>query len=182
MAVVAHLTAEGYSVVDMAEILGVNEKTVRRDRDKLRTQNAFRGRPGFAAEVAGQLMHEAETTISQIRRALRDKDASVADRIQGQRAAWLTYTEYVEKLQRLGYLPTAPTEVHALHSLGGESPSQAATHLQAELLRIEEIARNGPGLSQDEAGQIQLVRAQLQTVQIRERVQSSLPESKETPS
>ena len=183
MAVVAHLMAEGYSVVEMAEILKVHERTVQRDKKLIRSQNALHASPTLPAEIAGQLMQEAETAAAQIRRALRDKDASVSDRVQGYRAVWLTYTECVDTLQRLGYLPTAPTEVHARHSLSVESPAQDALHLKAELARIEEIARSsgsGPDLDEQVFAQISLIRAQIETVQLQELVQP--PESKETPS
>lgn len=137
---VEHLTAEGYSVVEIAEILATSERTIARDRAALRQENAIERRPDLLPETVGRLVQEADQSIGRIRRAARDRQARPGERVEAEYTAWRIARELTERLQSLGYLPTAATQVSAdlihHHQVDG-LPDFA--QLQEELDRVERI-------------------------------------------
>lgn len=103
---VEELTAEGYSTAEIADILGVTDRTVRRDRERIRAANAVERDPDLEKQFVGDLVRQAEIAISHIRRAARGNDARPADRIAAGRDCWRITRELAETLQALGWLPT----------------------------------------------------------------------------
>ncbi|MCH8151887.1 MAG: hypothetical protein IH830_05895 [Planctomycetes bacterium] len=135
---VEHLTAEGYSTVEIAEILKVSERTIARDRTAIRQANAIQRDPALVKEMVGQLAQQAETTISRIRRATRERGTPPAVRIEGEKACWTIARDLVQQFQALGYLPSAPQEIrgeliHRLDQVPG------CDQIQAEVERLELI-------------------------------------------
>ena len=135
---VEHLTAEGYSVAEIAEILQVSERTIARDRTATRSRNALERDPRLTPEMVGTLVSQAELAQGRIRRAARDKEATPAVRIDAERACWTIWNELVARLQSLGYLPTSATQIrgeltHHLVQIPGFA------QMQAELVRIEAV-------------------------------------------
>ncbi|MEE8154627.1 MAG: hypothetical protein V3T53_06660 [Phycisphaerales bacterium] len=108
---VEHLTGEGYSLAEIAEILKVTERTIARDRSAVRQSNAIERDEDITGEMVGQLVTQADTTINRIRRITRDSDTPPAARIEGEKACWVIARDLVQKLQSLGYLPNAPQEI-----------------------------------------------------------------------
>lgn len=111
--VVEHLTAEGYSSAEIAEVLKIGERTVCRDRAAVRELNAIVPRDSMLPEVVGQLLRTAEQVTGRLRRISREAGIKPADRIEAEKAIWAVSRECVVSLQGLGYLPTAPTQVMA---------------------------------------------------------------------
>ncbi|MBL7140947.1 MAG: hypothetical protein ISS74_08565 [Planctomycetes bacterium] len=139
---VEHLTAEGYSPLEIAEILKVSDRTVRRDRKAICEAHAVQRDPRLVEEMVGRLVQRADTAVERISRAVRGKEVKPVDRIEAETACWRILKELVECLQRLGYLPTAAVQVRGdlRHSFSVELPSVA--DLQAEAERLEAIGRH----------------------------------------
>lgn len=135
---VAHLGAEGLSVPEMAQILRRCERTIARDRRATHEENAIEADPRLAGIFAGRLATEAESSISRIRRVARAKDAPHAVRIDGERACFDILDRLVQRLQSLGFLPSAAQRIQAdlTHNVG-DLPSLG--DLRAELERLERI-------------------------------------------
>lgn len=148
---VEHLSAEGYSVPEIAEILKCNERTIARDRKAIRQANALKVEPGFVEETVGHLMRQAEQSISRLRRMAREKESPLSSRVEAERAAWDVGRELVGTLQRLGYLPMAAAQLKAdlRHSLGGLTESAADSggedEVLAELARLQVIVDQAGG-------------------------------------
>lgn len=161
-ACVAYLTAEGYAVPEIAQILKTCDRTVHRDREKTRAENALRPSAGLVLQLVGQLATEAATAVQRLRRIGREKDAPHSARVDAERGAWLVYREFVQSMQRLGYLPMAVPSLHAdvthrVATLSGPSAGMGVVagvesgvvvtgvtqidEMHAELARIEEITR-----------------------------------------
>src|SRR5262245_16530407 len=104
---VAHLTAEGYSVAEIAEILKTSDRTIFRDRGAIRQANSVDASPELTSQMVGTLVTEAESSISRIRRATRAGDVPPAAKIEGEKACWIITRDLIDRLQKLGYLPTA---------------------------------------------------------------------------
>lgn len=135
---VEHLTGEGYSAVEIAEVLKTSERTIFRDRRAIQEANAVRKDPKLVEQMVGRLMQDAELAISRIRRVVRDKQTPAVVKVDGERACWRITSELIQGLQSLGYLPTAAQQLQAdlTHHLG--APQDAAA-LQAEIDRIQTL-------------------------------------------
>lgn len=148
---VEHLWAEGYGVSETAQVLGISERTIQRDRRVIREANAIERSPGLVSEVVGNLFRQAESSISRLRRLSRDRETPHAVRVDCEKACWAVSREFVESLQSLGYLPTSAQQVQAtvLHTT---PPSPAGMLVEVEQLEL--ILRES-GID-DEAMQSQL--------------------------
>lgn len=135
--VVEHLTGEGYSGAEIAEILKVSERTVNRDRIAVRELNALMPSDEMVGQVVGHLVRTAEQVTGRLRRIGREAGAKPVERIEAEKVVWQVQRELVVTLQGLGYLPTAPTSVHARVTTGDDLPQAEA--LLAEIDRIESL-------------------------------------------
>lgn len=138
---VAELIAQGLSISETAEILGVSERTIARDRSAIRERNALKQDPRLAEEIAGRLYVEAEAAIGRLRRIARDKSNSASDHINAEKTAWQILCELTGTLQSLGYLPTAAHQLNAKLTYGLDKGAQVESIL-AEIERIEVIQRD----------------------------------------
>ncbi len=134
---VEHLHAEGWGAVEIAELLSVSVRTIRRDIAELREEHNATSDPKFVARMVGMLMQEGEVARMRLRRLGRDKDSMPADRIAAERAAWEVVRDLVRTLQGLGFLPSAVTQVQAelTHRMKGDE-------LLSELREIETITKD----------------------------------------
>lgn len=136
------LKGEGYSVAEMAQVLKKNERTIYRDWEQIRSDNALVPDPEFAPKMAGETMRQAEISMSRQRRIAREPNASAMERLMAEQIAWKTFKEMIEKLQSLGYLPTAAIGVNAeIHHSGAVAAIPGYELLESEALRITNIAR-----------------------------------------
>ena len=137
-ACVEHLHLEGYTPLEMAEIFSVAPRTIQRDLERIRQENALVRDPALAQEVAGEVMAQARASMTRLRRAARDRNATHSERTQAELASWHVHRESVQVLQSLGFLPLATHKVEADLTHHVVSPTNAAQHL-AELSRVREI-------------------------------------------
>ena len=136
---VEYLTSDGRSVPEIATILGVGERTIHRDRHAIRKANAVHRDDDFVAETVGQLLHQAEASVSRIQRAIREKDVPAHVKVSGEQACWSIRKECFQTLQRVGYLPTAPEQIQAdlTHRVeAGFSYQEACAALALSLIHI----------------------------------------------
>lgn len=133
-ACIDHLHVEGYNASEIAEIFKISVRTVRRDLAAIRDDHAVLAEPKFVARTVGQLVQEAESAMARLRRIARDRECPHAAKVDAERSAWTVMREFVEKLQSLGYLPTAAQQIRAdlTHRLEGDRISQ-------EFLEVETV-------------------------------------------
>lgn len=136
---VSVLMAEGQSTAEMAHLLGVSDKTIERDKKAIREQNAIPKDPKFIEQMVGRLVSEAETCIQRIRKALRERDATVADRVDGEHRCFQVLDTLAERLQRLGYLPTATQRLEAEVVGQWDHSLPTLAEIQHESLRLAQI-------------------------------------------
>ena len=140
--VVEHLTAEGYSGVEIAEITGVSERTIERDRSAIRAGYALDVTPEFVGQTIGHLVRQAEVSMGRLRRLARDRAAPAAAKVDAEYAAWRVHREMIAALQRLGCLPDVAIRAEVTHRIGEIDPLEAAPAyevLEAELARLEQV-------------------------------------------
>lgn len=133
---VQHLGAEGLSVPEIAKVLGTSERTVARDRRAVRESEALTPDPKLAGVMAGRLLTEADACVSRIRRVTRDPEAPHAVRVDGERAAFEILDKAAQRLQTLGFLPSAAQRLDAaLTHHFGDTPSLETIGAEAERLK-----------------------------------------------
>src|SRR6056297_1275650 len=65
---VDHLTLEGFSAAEIAELTGVNERTVRRDREALRSDGALTPTRALGDELLGELQKHTHAAVARLAR------------------------------------------------------------------------------------------------------------------
>ena len=147
-ACVTHLSAEGFSLSEIAQILKRSERTIARDRQAIQEANALKQDPSFAGEMAGILVSEADACISRMRRATRPADTPAAVRVEAERASFVIRSELCQRLQSLGFLPTAAHRVEA-HLTHGHAEPPSFDELQNELQRLHELEGSDPRVERE---------------------------------
>lgn len=108
---VEYLSVEGFSAAEIAEILGIADRTVSRDRVAIRERLALDPDPALARQIVGQFVLRAEESAGRLRRLSRDRETPAAVKVDAERSAWGVVRDSVQVMQRLGYLPTAPQRI-----------------------------------------------------------------------
>jgi len=137
-ACVMHLGLEGLSVPEIAQVLSVSDRTIMRDRKAIQEANAIQHDPELAGQIAGRLAAEADACLSRIRRATRDQAATPGERIDGERICFEIMDKLTNRLQSMGYLPTADQQVQAdlTHHMGDPV---GLVEIRVEAERLERI-------------------------------------------
>lgn len=137
---VEYLASEGYSTAELAEILGVSSRTIRRDKGIIREQNAIRLTSNFVPEYIGSLNQKAEHMYNSLLKIARDDTCAPLAKIAALRNAWKTVQELTQCLQSIGYLPN--NNIPQLPLLTEEQPDLAG--MSTEYMAIIE-AMNDSG-------------------------------------
>ena len=141
---VEHLTGEGYSMPEVAEILQVSARTAQRDLARIREDHAITGSPEVTQQAIGQLILQAHQGSTRLKRLARDKASPPATQVEAELGAWRIIKELTELLQRLGILPTAAQELRAdIHHVVAEVPS--LQEMQKVVTIIEQTCGSADG-------------------------------------
>jgi len=136
---VSFLRDEGQTTAEIAHLLKVTIKTIQRDLQALNEENAITKDPKLIGQMVGRLVSEAELCKQRIRKFQRDRDASPADKMEGEQLCFQIICRLTERLQSLGYLPTAAQKVSA-----------ELTYQIGEVLTLEQIDKEVKRLKQIE--------------------------------
>ncbi len=153
--IVEHLRMEGYTLIQIAEILHVNEKTIGRDLERIRRRNAVEYDPRFLSEMVGRSIQTADSSIQHLRRRAREPGHSLMEVTLAEQTIWKIHKELVEKMQDLGYLPNVPTQIQGDLRHTFEVESDAA---RAEVQRLQVI---GAGISPEAQAALDAVKKML---------------------
>jgi len=107
------LMAEGQSTAEIAHLLKVSDRTIERDKTAIRQENAISQDPELASIIAGRLVDEAQICIQRIRKFERDSNCPPAAEIEGEKMCFHIVNSLAERLQSMGYLPTAAKKLEA---------------------------------------------------------------------
>ncbi len=166
---VEQLTIDAYSVLEIAQLLKVSDRTVRRDREHIRRSHAVDQDPEFVGNMVGQLVQQAEQAIERLVRAGR-RAVQIHEKVNVEVACWRIRKELVESLQRLGHLPTADLKIRSdvTHHVGGDLPATA--DLRLELARLETLEIEC-GADEMAVARIRRLKLELERVYVAEEIQ-----------
>lgn len=166
---------EGRSVAEIAQILNVSDKTIRRDQDEIRKRNAQKPSADYTVKVFGELLEKATSAHENMMRLSRSSDASVQEKAQAGFYAWKMIQEQIEIAQSLGVAPTQAIKIEAdIRQEDETTPAQ----LKEELERLEGIV-NTKGIIDPKIteliegikGQIALAEAKAGIKELKKRVE-----------
>jgi transposase-like protein len=173
-ACVEHMSVEGYATAEMAQVLRVTERTVRRDRQAIRKAHAVQPGDEFVKETVGALVAHAEMAIDRIRRQARSRELSPMERVHAERLAWRIRDELAERLQKLGYLPTAATEVKGAftHELTGRGLAPTYNEITVQIEQLEAVVKDSRDVPPEVAGKLMRLKALLPRCQVADELES----------
>lgn len=131
--IVPVLVAEGQSTAEIAHLLKVSDRTIERDKKTIREENALSLDPEFAGVMAGRLVSEAQICIQRMRKFQRDSNCPTAAKIEAEKGCFQVLNNLAERLQSMGYLPTAARKLEAdltHHAEGTLSFDEIASEVQ----------------------------------------------------
>jgi transposase len=137
------LMAEGQSTAEIAHLLKVSDRTVERDKQAIREENALSQDPELVNIIAGRLVDEAQICIQRIRRCERENNCPPASKIEGEKVCFQITNDLTERLQSMGYLPTAAKRLEADLTHHMESTLSLA-EIKSEAQRLQEIKKSLP--------------------------------------
>jgi len=140
---VAILMAEGQSTAEIALLLDTSDRTIERDKKTIRENNAISRDPELANVMAGRLFDEAQICIQRIRKFQRDGNCPPAAKIEGEKICFQITDNLAERLQSMGYLPTATKKLEAdlIHHTDN---FLSLTEIKSEAQRLQDIKAKLP--------------------------------------
>lgn len=137
---VSLLSAEGQSTAEISHLLKVSDRTIERDKQAIRENNAISQDPELTKIMAGRLVNEAQICIQRIRKFERDANCPPAAKIEGEKGCFQIVNSLTERLQSLGYLPTATKKLEA--DLTHHADNQfSLDSIQSEVQRLQDIQK-----------------------------------------
>lgn len=112
-ACVQHMSAEGYTVPEIAQVLKRCDRTIARDRTAIQETQAIKMGTDLTCQLGGRLLAEAELTTSRIRRFTRAPDTPPSVKIEGERTCFEIQSKLTTHLQSLGFAHTVTTQIRA---------------------------------------------------------------------
>ena len=137
------LIGEGHSTAEIAHLLKVSDRTIERDKKKIRKKNAIVKDPKLVEQMAGRLLFEAETAIQKIRKYERDKQTSPATRIDAEHKCFQIVNDLAERFQSMGYLPTAAKKLEA-DLKHHTADTLSLKEIKSEARRLQDIEKSFP--------------------------------------
>ena len=165
------LTLEGYSVSSIAQLLDRSEKTIKRDLEDIWQRNSKRPTPEIALQLIAELSTKSKNQVSHLMRIARSSEGSLQERINAERLAWEIQNQTIERLQSLGYLPSAPQKIEGdiYHHPEGEEP-KTYVELKEELNLLEKISKESNSLDDKTQKQIGFLRKKIEQAEITEQI------------
>ncbi|MDD5584340.1 MAG: hypothetical protein PHV55_04725 [Candidatus Omnitrophica bacterium] len=166
--VVEVLYAEGSSTVQIAQLLGRNDRSVRRYLKVIRARNAVEPSAQRAKEIVGELIQKANSSYSTLRRLAQSKDGSVGEKVQAEYAAWRVYREFVTALQSLGYLPQEPQEIvgDVFHHSMGADGGRSFLEMKESLREITQVTREAGTFDEGTAQGVKALEEKIQRAEL----------------
>lgn len=127
--VVMLLMSEGASSSEMARLLSVTERTIRRDKEAIRTEGAKEFRGSVSEQIVAELLQRARDASDRLVRLSREPGSSVGERADAIASSIKSFDLALARAQDLGVLPKATQKLDA-----------EIKHSSDELTSLDEIA------------------------------------------
>lgn len=151
------LRLSGYTSFDIAPIIKMSDRQVRRYTKKLQERHALNIDKNFSKEFLGDIKQQVLNSVSNLIKIAGGKEASTAEKIQATVAAGNLLFELAKLLQSTGHLTLQPQAVDAniFHHI--------ANFNKQDILDIESAAKESIGLPEKVSKVLTELKAQLET-------------------
>jgi len=168
------LYAEGYSIVQLAQLLACSEKTISRDLKEVQAKNALSPSVELAKQFIGNMTKSAEVHIQHCMQLARQKNASVSEKTNAEYAAWKIKKELAEKLQLLGYLPLKAQQISAQveHFFTEEQGIKKCVELSKDLIELRELLSSKGTMTPEDEDQFKELEIQIEKISVSEKIKS----------
>ena len=136
---VEHLALEGFSTGEIAQLLGMNERTVRRDREANRRAGALEPSVGLGDELMGEFERVVQASAQRLARLARDPESPAYARLWAEEAIVKNYQRFIQTAHRLRYVEEGGRRLARRRAEDGEEVE--GFRRRAAVLR--EMARRG---------------------------------------
>ena len=131
---------EGHSTSVIANLLGVDERTVRRDKELVRKRMGEKLSTEDNLARIGELIEKATSTHEHLMRLARSKEGSLQEKSQTGFFLWKAIEGQIKLYQSLGYAPSKAMQVEA--DVHHHEEEKTVEQLKAELAEMEKIVSN----------------------------------------
>ena len=101
---VGYLTRQGFSAMEIAQILHVSERTIERDRTATRKVNAIAPDAHLGDELMGELHSIVLASVQRLTRIATDTDAPHYARVWAETAIVKSYLQLIDKTKQFDYI------------------------------------------------------------------------------
>ena len=136
---VSFLMAEGQSTAEIGHLLKASDRIIQLDKKALWGENIITRDPALVGQMVGRLVTEANLCIERIRKSASGKDTPASVKVDAEHRCFQIFEKTIERLQSLGFLPTAAQKVTA-----------ELTYQIEEVLTLEQIDKEVKRLKQIE--------------------------------
>lgn len=173
------LYLEGYSLSQIAQLLNRNEKTIKRDIQDIRQRNSAKPSIELATQVIGDMVSKGRAHQAHLMRLARSKEGSLQEKAQAEYYAWKVESEMIERLQALGYLPSAPQKVIGDIYHHNENDDKAFVDAKEKLKEIERVAKDTGVFDESTQKRIEDLKAKIGKAEIVKEVEDLNKEQNE---
>jgi len=176
------LMREGYTEEQIGHILMRDERTIRRDLEKIQERNALTPDVNLAKQIVGDMYKKAMVHHRYLMRLARSPLASEGTKSQSEFLAWRVLREVVEKMQSLGYVPLKPHEIvgDIFHHVADSDNERSIAEAKGMLAEIERTAREAGTLDPETEDKIKAIRLKIEKAEISNDV-DKLADKKDKP-
>lgn len=162
------LLLEGTSPPQIAQILKVSDKTIRRDIAAIKERNALTPSLELAKKLIGNLIMKAETHRSFLMRLARSREGSIGEKAQAEYLAWKTTDEFMKLLQTMGYLPLKPKEIVGdfFHHVNDQETEKSFEELKGVLNKVMSVAEEAGTVTPELQDSVNTLNSRLEKAKI----------------
>ena len=101
---VGHLTLEGFTSGEIAQLMRISERTVRRDRAAVRQTDALAPARSLGDELLGEFQRLTLASVQRLTRLARDPEAPHYARMWAEESIVRIYQRFIDTAHRLRYI------------------------------------------------------------------------------
>ncbi len=131
---VEHLTDEAFTTGEIAQVMRISERTVRRDRAALRRAGGVAPDARLGDELLGEFERIVTGAVGRLTRLSRESTSPPYVRLWAEQAMVRIYQRYIETAHRLNYIEDGQRRLR-------EQRTESGTDLQAMHRRMDMVKR-----------------------------------------
>jgi len=135
---VVHLTDDGFSTREIAELMHISERTVRRDRAAVRRHDAMAPDMRLGDELLGEFHRLTLASIARLTRMARQHDTPPYARLGAEEAINRMYARLIRTARHLGYIESGADR---LAHQRATDPAEVARREQTHRANHEAVLR-----------------------------------------